>query len=425
MCINKSIRRCCLFFLLACGLLEAGVYDKLRLTGINIMDRNGLSETICSKDKLQKYAKVDFLSPQPYQKVMRTYKNAAGESVACLTTYYPNGQIRQYLECLNNRAFGRYREWHSNGKIHIQAEIIGGIADLHPSAEAGWLFDGTSYAYDNEGRLEAVICYEKGFLEGLSVYYHANGNVWKECPYHKGVAHGDFLIFTEEGSLLKKQSFCRGVLSGRSLRYEPGSQQLLAEEEYVQGKLREGRYFDPFTKEEIACVKGGKGEQVIYGKYAIVETRQILRGVPHGKVVVFDETGTNIIQTYSLINGQRDGEEVFFFPSGEGRKMLLTWSKGVLQGAVKTWYPSGTLESSKELVQNKKNGLLMLYYPTGQVMATEEYAEDLLIKGEYFRPDDRYPFAKVEKGCGTAVFFSPTGGILKKVFYEDGKPAIN
>ena len=356
---------------------------------------------------------------------MRTYKNAAGESVACLTTYYPNGQIRQYLECLNNRAFGRYREWHSNGKIHIQAEIIGGIADLHPSAEAGWLFDGTSYAYDNEGRLEAVICYEKGFLEGLSVYYHANGNVWKECPYHKGVAHGDFLIFTEEGSLLKKQSFCRGVLSGRSLRYEPGSQQLLAEEEYVQGKLREGRYFDPFTKEEIARVKGGKGEQVIYGKYAIVETRQILRGVPHGKVVVFDETGTNIIQTYSLINGQREGEEVFFFPSGEGRKMLLTWSKGVLQGAVKTWYPSGTLESSKELVQNKKNGLLMLYYPTGQVMATEEYAEDLLIKGEYFRPDDRYPFAKVEKGCGTAVFFSPTGGILKKVFYEDGKPAIN
>ena len=116
---------------------------------------------------------------------------------------------------------------------------------------------------------------------------------------------------------------------------------------------------------------------------------------------------------------------MFFFPGGEGRKMLLTWSKGVLQGAVKTWYPSGTLESSKELVQNKKNGLLMLYYPTGQVMATEEYAEDLLIKGEYFRPDDRYPFAKVEKGCGTAVFFSPTGGILKKVFYEDGKPAIN
>ena len=309
MCLGRSIRLC-LCFLLACGLLEAGVYDKLRLTGINIIDRNGLSETICSKEKLQKYAKVDFLSPQPYQKVMRTYKNASGEAVACLTTYYPNGQIRQYLECLNNRAFGRYREWHSNGKIRIQAEVIGGIADLHPSAEAGWLFDGTTYAYDSDGRLEAVICYEKGFLEGTSVYYHSNGNVWKECPYHKGVAHGDFFVFTEEGNLLKKQTYCKGLLSGHSLRYEPGSQLLLAEEEYVQGKLRSGKYYDPFTKEVIACVVDGKGEQAIYGRYAVIETRTILRGSPHGKVVLFDESGKTILQTYSLINGQKEGEEI-------------------------------------------------------------------------------------------------------------------
>jgi Uncharacterized protein conserved in bacteria len=424
MCLGRSIRLC-LCFLLACGLLEAGVYDKLRLTGINIIDRNGLSETICSKEKLQKYAKVDFLSPQPYQKVMRTYKNASGEAVACLTTYYPNGQIRQYLECLNNRAFGRYREWHSNGKIRIQAEVIGGIADLHPSAEAGWLFDGTTYAYDSDGRLEAVICYEKGFLEGTSVYYHSNGNVWKECPYHKGVAHGDFFVFTEEGNLLKKQTYCKGLLSGHSLRYEPGSQLLLAEEEYVQGKLRSGKYYDPFTKEVIACVVDGKGEQAIYGRYAVIETRTILRGSPHGKVVLFDESGKTILQTYSLINGQKEGEEIFFYPGGEGKKMLLTWSKGILQGSVKTWYPNGALESSKELVQNKKNGLLMVYYPSGQIMATEEYVEDLLIKGEYFRPDDRYPYAKVEKGGGTAVFFSATGGLLKKVSYEDGKPIVN
>ncbi|MBQ8498857.1 toxin-antitoxin system YwqK family antitoxin [Chlamydia sp.] len=424
MFITRSIKLC-LCFLLLNGLVDAGVYDKLRLTGINIIDRNGLSETICSKEKLQKYTKVDFLSPQPYQKVMRTYKNASGEAVACLTTYYPNGQIRQYLECLNNRAFGRYREWHSNGKIRIQAEVIGGIADLHPSAEAGWLFDGITYAYDSEGQLEAVIQYEKGFLEGVSTYYHSNGNVWKQCPYHKGVAHGDFLIFTEEGSLLKKQTFCKGLLSGSSLRYEPNSQQLLAEEEFFQGKLWTGKYYDPATKAELFRVVDGKGKQAVYGKYAVIETRQILRGVTHGEVVVFDETGTEVRQTYSLINDHKEGEEVFFYPLGGGKKMSLTWSKGILQGSVKTWYPNGTLESSKELVQNKKQGLLMLYYPEGQIMATEEYAEDLLIKGEYFRPDDRYPYAKVEKGCGTAAFFSPTGGLLKKVFYEDGKPVIH
>lgn len=37
-------------------------------------------------------------------------------------------------------------------------------------------------------------------------------------------------------------------------------------------------------------------------------------------------------------------------------------------------------------------------------MATEEYVDDLLIKGEYFRPNDRYPYAKVEKVLGQRSF---------------------
>ncbi len=404
--------------------LYAGTYDRLVLTGINIIDRNGLSETISSKEKLKKYAKVDFLSPQPYQKVMRLYKNAAGELVACLTTYHTNGQLKQYLECVNNRACGRYREWHSNGKIKIQANIIGGIADLHPSAESTWLFHGETLAYNDEGLLEASIHYEKGLLEGASTYYHSNGSTWKETSYHKGLAEGEFLTYTDEGHVLKKQTYSQGKLHGPSLRYELGSAQVLSEEEYVNGRLQSGRYLDPKTHALHAQVVKGCGLQVIYGKRSILETREITHGETQGKVTVFDSLHGQIAQVYSLVSGLKEGEEVFFYLESQQPRVLLTWHKGILRGPAKTWYANGNIESSRELLNNKKTGLLTLYYPEGQVMVTEEYDNDLLIKGEYFRLGDFFPYTKVEKGCGTAVLFSPSGTITKKISYQDGKPSL-
>ncbi|ACZ32653.1 MORN repeat protein [Chlamydia pneumoniae LPCoLN] len=405
---------------------KTGDYEKLTLTGINIIDRNGLSETICSKEKLKKYTKVDFLAPQPYQKVMRMYKNKRGDNVSCLTAYHTNGQIKQYLECLNNRAYGRYREWHVNGNIKIQAEVIGGIADLHPSAESGWLFDQTTFAYNDEGILEAAIVYEKGLLEGSSVYYHTNGNIWKECPYHKGVPQGKFLTYTSSGKLLKEQNYQQGKRHGLSIRYSEDSEEdVLAWEEYHEGRLLKAEYLDPQTHEIYATIHEGNGIQAIYGKYAVIETRAFYRGEPYGKVSRFDNSGTQIVQTYNLLQGAKHGEEFFFYPETGKPKLLLNWHEGILHGIVKTWYPGGTLESCKELVNNKKSGLLTIYYPEGQIMATEEYDNDLLIKGEYFRPGDRHPYSKIDRGCGTAVFFSSAGTITKKIPYQDGKPLLN
>ncbi|ANH78566.1 toxin-antitoxin system YwqK family antitoxin [Candidatus Chlamydia sanziniae] len=420
------------YLFLCCSLIhivplygEVGTYKKLTLTGINIIDRNGLSETICSKEKLKKYAKMDFLSPQPYQKVMRMYKNKRGESVSCLTTYHNNGQLKQYLECVNNRACGRYREWHANGKIKIQAEVLGGIADLHPSAESSWLFDQTTFAYNDAGCLEAIIIYEKGLLEGLSLYYHSNGQIWKECSYHKGHAHGEFFTYTSTGTLLKIQTYQDGKKHGPTIRYEEKSGIVLAHENYNLGYLISAEYRDPHTQEIVFIISNGEGIQAIYGKYAIVETRSFYQGEPNGKITIFDNFGKNILQTYTLSHGVKEGEEYFFYSDTGKPKLLLHWHEGLLQGTVKSWYPNGALESCRELVNNKKSGLFTTYYPEGHVMATEEYDNELLIKGEYFRLGDRHAYTKVEKGCGTAVFFSPLGIITKKIPYQDGKPLTN
>lgn len=429
MLLKNKLSLCCSLLLCLSPILASGTgtYDKLSLISINLIDRNGLSETIGSKDKLIQYAKINFLSPQPYQKVTRVYKNTKGERVACLTTYHSNGQIKQYLESVNNRACGRYREWYENGQLKIRAHVVGGISDLHPSAEASWLFDGETLAYNDEGILEAKIHYKMGALEGPACYYHHNGRLWKSCSYHKNALEGEFCTFTSEGHLLKKQIYQQGALHGLSQRYEIGSAQqiILAEEEYQQGALISGTYLCPQTYQQIAEVSLGQGTQIIYGHQAVVEIRTIKQGLVDGQVQCFDPSGQHLIQTYSIAQGLRHGEEYFFYPESTNPKLMLTWHQGILQGPVKTWYSSGTLESCKELINNKKSGLLTIYYPSGQVMATEEYDQDLLLKGEYFRLGDRIPYTKVDKGCGLASFFTSTGLMYKKIHYQDGKPLIH
>ncbi|MBX9744903.1 MAG: hypothetical protein K2X08_06820, partial [Chlamydiales bacterium] len=84
------------------------------LVGIQIQDRNGLSETISIPEKLETYGKIDFLSSQPFKKVIRVYKKE-GKNHSIITTYHPNGIVWQYLECQDMRASGLYQEWFSTG----------------------------------------------------------------------------------------------------------------------------------------------------------------------------------------------------------------------------------------------------------------------------------------------------------------------
>ena len=188
---SKSVFKvsCCVLFTSVVLVLtgcrySAGNIDPNKITSINIIDRNGLAETISTKDRLNHFQKTDFLTPQPYQKVMRVFaRDKKGDIRSTMTSYHPNGQLKQYLEAVNNRALGTYREWHPNGQIKIDSHIIGGAADLNTQAEESWLFDELNQAWDDEGHLLAEIPYNKGELEGEAKYYHPNGQLWKLCLF--------------------------------------------------------------------------------------------------------------------------------------------------------------------------------------------------------------------------------------------------
>jgi len=207
--------RICLFLmgfslLASCGLSPDQI-DPGKITSINIIDRNGLSEIISSKERLNSFEQTNFLSPQPYQKVLRVYgREKNGDVRSCITSYHPNGQPKQYLEAVNNRALGQYKEWYPSGQLKIEAMIIGGNADLNTHAEQSWLFDGYNCAWNEEGGIIAKIPYKKGELEGEAIYYHENGSIWKVTPYKKGLPDGVKKVYLNDGSLFQTIEYHHG-----------------------------------------------------------------------------------------------------------------------------------------------------------------------------------------------------------------------
>ncbi|CRX37543.1 toxin-antitoxin system YwqK family antitoxin [Estrella lausannensis] len=398
--------------------------NPLKLTSISIIDRNGMNETIQTEERLQQYAKQDFLKPQPYQKVLRTYsRNNKGEVLSLITSYYPNGQIKQYMELINKGAYGPYWEWHEGGQPKLYAFIIGGMGDLGPSSEKTWLFDGTAKSWNEEGRLVCEIPYNKGVINGTSKYYHSKGYLQKSVPLSDGKIHGLVEKFGPKGEVVESISYVEGKRAGKTTILYPGGLKA-AEEEYKDGLLLTGDYFSQ-AGEKIASVRDLEGKQAVFEEGRLVEVREIRDGIPSGEVLQYDNEGVLFIR-YRTKDGLKHGEEIEYYPARKGKELRprisLAWYKGKIQGVVKTWYENGRQESQREMSDNRKNGVLTAWYEDGSLMLIEEYDLDLLKKGSYFKIGDKTPVSFVRDGQGIATFFDSHGSYLRKIHYNQGRP---
>lgn len=405
----------CLVFLTGCHSTD---YEEI--TSINIIDRNGLSQTINEKGRLSAFQKTNFLTPQPYQKVQRVYgRDEEGNSRSYITSYHPNGQVKQYLEACNNRAQGVYKEWFSDGTLKIESYVIGGVADLNTTAEESWLFEGLSYAYDEKGKLLAEILYHKGELEGESKYYHPQGALWKKMHFEKNLLEGEEIILRADGALFQKTFYVKGKKEGRSERYWENGE-VAFRENYKENRLMEAVYYDK-TGKMVSEITLGTGFRALFGKEHLEELQEFKEGVQDGVVRLLGENN-QLISTYSVKQGEKEGEEIIYFANSTQPKLQIHWHNGQLSGQVKTWYPNGNLESIKEMSLNKKNGLFSAWYRDGFLMLVEEYDNDKLVKGDYFRHGEKLPVSRVEHGKGVASLFEPDGKFGKKISYNEGKP---
>jgi antitoxin component YwqK of YwqJK toxin-antitoxin module len=100
----------------------------------------------------------------------------------------------------------------------------------------------------------------------------------------------------------------------------------------------------------------------------------------------------------------------------------INWYQGKIQGLVKTYYPDGSIESQKEMANNKKNGLFSAWYRDGGVMMMEEYDQGKLVRGEYYAQGSKLPLSTIQNGKGIATIHDAEGHFVRKINYLNGKP---
>jgi antitoxin component YwqK of YwqJK toxin-antitoxin module len=389
------------------------------LTHVQIIDRNGVNETFSQKERLEVYQKVNFLNAQPYQKVVRVFKrDGEGKVLSHLTTYHDNGEVFQYLEVLGGRAKGEYKEWYENGNIRIISHVMEGIGDLSPDAQTSWIFDGESKVWDPSGNLIAEVFYQKGKLEGESLYYHANGKLSQTIPYKNDVIEGTKKVYDFEGNCVGETEYVGGVRDGIS--FFSGDKKISKREErFEKSLLDSGKYWD-FDGKLTHEILGGSGVRPDYKDGYLAMEYEYLRGKPEGVVKTFRKTG-DLESVYHIAGGAKQGEEILY--SKEIPVMQINWIDDEIYGTVRTWYPNGKPESEKEMVQNKKHGKYMAWYEDGHLMMIEEYENDVLIHGKYFKKGEEFPQSRVVQGSGIATIFDAKGNFLRKTDYQKGLPS--
>ncbi|MBI3508215.1 MAG: hypothetical protein HY069_01075 [Chlamydiia bacterium] len=420
---KRSIYRCYGVWPLVLFLLTAGCYRSDwgadPLVAIQIYDRNGMNETISNSDRLQVYEKADFLSSQPYQKVLRVYRKE-GKSHSKITTYHPNGSIWQYLEVEEMRANGAYKEWHPNGHLKVEAAVIGGTADVAEGSQRDWLFDGICRAWNEKGVIIAEVPYNKGSLEGTCTYYFDNAQIKKQLIYVQNELEGVVMEYHLNGIPKALTHFQKNLQKGPSVGYfESG--ETAWEETWDDGLLVEGAYFNRH-KQLLATVSKGRGFRVSFESNGAMQWLEFQHGLPEGHVKNFTSKG-EIHSVYMVKNGRKQGEETLYFLNAEHLpRMRLHWDADAIHGTVQTWYENGRLRSEREYNRNKKMGASLSWYKDGSVMCVEEYENDELIKGRYYKKGSRELISAVQNGTGVAHLYDEEGVLLRKIQYQKGKP---
>ena len=402
-----------------------------KLLSIHIVDGNGYSETIRSKERLKNYDKSDFLDSSSYQKIFRLYeKDRNGHSPSVVTSYYENGLIKQYLEGLDGRACGRFIEWHSNGKRKLQVRVLSGTLDLDEKSKMTWMFDGPSFAYNLQGNVIAHIPYSKGFIEGTTQFFYENGKLEREALFTRGKRHGTECIWDSKGMLLERTEFRDDERDGPSIGYYPGTSTVAWVEEWNRGLLQSAEYFDQNSL-VLATIQDGNGNRCIFDEFGLSETHEYKNGKQEGEVLIFDADNT-ILRRTCFKDGLKQGEELYYWNNVKDAslpnplpKLSISWNKGVIQGIVKTWYDNGIQESQKEMNQNEKHGLLTAWYRDGSLMMIEEYEHGKLKRGDYHKKGEVVAYSRIRDNKGFATLFDSEGHFLQKVQYQDGIPSDN
>jgi len=338
------------------------------------------------------------------------YHNGSQENEE--TYYFNTGDISTHSWYKDNMAEGESVAYFLTGAPHT-------ITHYH----AGKM-DGIKLTFSNTGDTSMLETYAAGVLDGPARSWYSNGNIETIATYKNGQIDGPYKKYYNTGVLKLEGAYTAGKQTGPWKDYHPNGK-LKSELNYVNDKA-DGEYKEFNDKGQVSntgTYRNGKanGESRYYdddGKvYAIYNYSNDLTQ----KVQYLDKNGKTMSQSERK---NRSIDITQYLPDGSKRLQAAYNEKDNINGTETFYYPSGNVLETDEYLNGEEEGPGISYYADGQKKVENMYAKGKL--NGYHKA--YYPHGQLqEEGWyadgdqqGYWLYYNELGKLTDSVYFRDG-----
>jgi uncharacterized protein len=252
--------------------------------------------------------------------------------IETVTTYYPDGTIKEVGNYKDGYPEGVFRQYDSTGRIsgsevYKDGVLTGkGIFDEKGREQGHWK------EYHETGELKAEGDYLNGTRVGDWTFYYADGKTDQKGKYdQRGRPVGTWKWYYENGQLLREEQYTDGVRNGTLVEYDENGT-IITQGEYIDGQ-KEGFWFFQIAdyREEGNYVAGERqGEwkhtYTTTGKQRFVGS--FINGQPDGEHIYWYDNG-KVWQKGKYVYGRKEGEWRYYQQEDGVLLLTITYKDGV------------------------------------------------------------------------------------------------
>lgn len=326
-------------------------YKSGKLLSIKYYDLKGEvleDKKIIGRTSVKEYFSTGILSGEG------DYEN--GERVGEWTFYSPNGGWKKrVVNYIQGMYFGKYKEYHPNGKIAYETNFIFGFEHGYATsnhangniASEGWyqygMQEGEWYEYNVRGLIEAHNYYINDNPYGVQEYFDSRGRKTEEVQVKRGIDIRR-TIFDTSGVMVYESKLPSG--NGNFKPLYPNNNPWF-EGEYYRG-YRKGKHViyrwdgtvDWEGEYNLGSREGTLKDYYEFDKQLFIETRYE-NNDRHGPSTAYWENGNKRWEE-NYYEGGLDGEQKYYHENGQLQRTGV-WFRDVIDGEMKSYSTDGKL----------------------------------------------------------------------------------
>jgi uncharacterized protein len=352
-------------------------------------------------------------------------KNIANGDV---TYYYDCNAISAILHYENGKRNGKGKSFYKNGIVseeyfYVNDSLEGESKGFYPQGSYKWLYyyknnklEGKTIDYYRNGVISTENNFTLGKKNGLFNSYFTNGKLNETGIYKNDLKIGIWKEFNNKGILVETTSYNeKGEMHGEDNGWDDSGKPYYSFI-YNNGKLKEGKYFDP-KGNILASSKINSKNIPAKGYYAdgsVLYDGFYTNNDMDGQWTYYFKSG-KIQLVKNFKEGSLNGAYVSYYNSGK-KDIESTYSDGLLNGYYKKHYSNGKINAEGWYVNGKQQGKWYYWYPDGSLKETMEFLNDELNGySESYAPDQKIQFSSYYKN----------GNIKSLISFDNDSNEIN